>query len=91
MIANQAIINPLYKYSRHDVYNQSDSTFCHLIESAYRCEDEGKHDSAIVYFEKAGAHFKDQRNWPKYVECLAGENRNYLYTVRIKDVEAIGL
>lgn len=59
-----------------------------VLQKAYTCQDEGKRDSAIYYFEKASIVYKKDNAWQKYIECIAGENRNYLRTDRIGDVEA---
>ncbi len=59
-----------------------------LLQRAYNFQEEGKRDSAIYYFEKASINYKKEEVWQKYIECLAGENRNYLRTDRIGDVEA---
>jgi CHAT domain-containing protein len=61
-----------------------------LLENAYVLQDQGKRDSAILNFINAGIEFKASGNWDRYVECLAGENRNYLATDRIGDVKDKG-
>jgi len=57
-----------------------------LLEKAYHYEEGNSLDSAIFYFQKAGIFFKEEEDWQKYIECLSGENRNYLRTDRIGDI-----
>ncbi len=66
---------------------QGDSQAFTALTTAYELQESGKRDSAIVFFIEAGAQFEKNGNWNKFVECLAGENRNYLFTDRIGDVE----
>ncbi len=61
-----------------------------ILDNAYVLQEEGKRDSAILLFTKAGVLFKNEGDWNHYIECLAGENRNYLVTDRLGDVNDKG-
>ena len=61
------------------------------LQKAYELQETSSFDSSIYYFNKASAAFKSESNWPKYLECIAGENRNYLRTDRIGDIESRSL
>jgi CHAT domain-containing protein/Tfp pilus assembly protein PilF len=57
------------------------------LHKAYEQQERSNLDSAIYNFSRAGMAFKKEGEWEKYLECIAGENRNYLRTDRIGDVE----
>jgi CHAT domain-containing protein/Tfp pilus assembly protein PilF len=73
------------------VYAQSDTPENKLLAEAYQLQQASKRDSAITYFSLAGEQFKKLDNWQKYIECLAGQNRNYLKTDQIANVAENGL
>lgn len=58
------------------------------LQIAYEQQKSSDFDSAIVYFKKAGLVFSELNNWQKYLECIAGENRNFLRTDRVGDIES---
>ena len=61
-----------------------------LLEKAYDYQGQNLRDSAILIFAQAGKLFLAEGNNKKHIECLAGENRNYLKTDQIKNVEEKG-
>jgi len=71
-------------------FAQNDQSDIKSLLEAYRLQNESKRDSAIIYFKRAKEEFKAQENWQKYIECLAGENRNFLKTDQIGNVAANG-
>jgi len=73
------------------VFAQENPSAEQVLFKAYEFEQKEKRDSAIAFFSKAGTYFKKNSNWQKYVECLSGENRNFLKVDRIGDVEAKAL
>ena len=58
------------------------------LQKAYELQEAASLDSAILFFQKAGQTYKDVNDWQKYIECIAGENRNYLRTDRIGNIES---
>jgi len=74
-----------------NVYAQDDDNENNLLKEAYRLQQVSKRDSAIIVFQKAAQEFQEAGNWQKYIECLAGINRNFLKTDQINNVAENGL
>ena len=85
------LLTLLLVISYFNISAQSDSSDYESLAKAYEFQNSEKRDSAILLYKSAALLFKKNENWNKYVECLAGENRNYLGTDRIGDVEAKGV
>ncbi len=73
------------------VYAQNEDHENSLLKKAYQLQQGSKRDSAIIIFQEAAQNFREAENWQKYIECLAGINRNYLKTDQINNVAENGL